>query len=527
MPTFTRKYLKDKDGNHIAPASLADMIQHTDGETTEVKMQTIENKMGTGVLNTVAQDVVGAINELKPIADEVIAARTDAATTYVSLDSRLDSMDAAIAAASGADMTLYATKQYVNEEDTKITNQIGDLTTLTTTEKTTLVGAINEIAQNGGNVDLTDYQTIEDADLETTSKEVVGAINEIHTEMLTVEDFVGDSATTDDVVAKVAVLEVNTNALMEEIELARTDTSSTVHNTLGQRLDSIEENYLSLTGGQMTGNIKLTNNNALITGLTTTGTEVAVAQVADNDTVYIGDTSIPTFIKGSQTTILQPTDVHGELRAIEDDIHSYFPSFQMGTMLGAATDGANPYTYLAPIVNGVKEWDMGMRFYPVMTNIHNTTQSSQEVYTFGGSVCPINGITWTRNLGSEEIPYARWSNIFLTGCTVAGNGVIKLPNKTLMQWGTIDLTITTGTATKQLVTLPTSFPNGCLYAQSNVDYNVTSSPNEGGRYWDVAYLTTNVSIESASTIMVHLADPGSRIPGGDRTYRITWMAFGY
>ena len=203
------------------------------------------------------------------------------------------------------------------------------------------------------------------------------------------------------------------------------------------------------------------------------------------------------------------------------------PNYVSSGMLGAATDGVNPYTYLAPIVNDVKQWDMGMRFYPVMTSIHEPTQSSQEVYSFGGSVCPINGITWTRNLGSEEIPYARWSNIFLTDCVVANNGVIKLPNKTLMQWGTIDLTITTGTNTKQLVTLPTQFPNGCLYAQANVDYNITSSPNAGGRYWDVGYLTANVSIESAATIMVHLADPGSKIPGGDRTYRVTWMAFGY
>ena len=480
MPTFTKKYLKDKDGNYLAPASLAELIQHNDGETTEVKMQVVEDKLGTGVLDTVAQDMTGAINELKPIADEVITARTDANGTYNSLDERLDAMDIKIAAAGG-----------------------------------------------GGTIDLSAYQTKEDTNLQTTSKQVVGAINEVHSEMLTVEDFVGNGTTTNDVVAKVATLEVNTNALMQEIEVARTATDGTVHNTLGQRLDSIADDFLPLTGGQMTGNIKLTNNNALITGLTTAGAEVKVAQVADNDKVYIGDETIPTFIKGSQTTILQPTDVHGELRAIEDDIHSYFPSFQMGTMLGAATDGVNPYTYLAPIVNDVKQWDMGMRFYPVMTSIHEPTQSSQEVYSFGGSVCPINGITWTRNLGSEEIPYARWSNIFLTDCVVANNGVIKLPNKTLMQWGTIDLTITTGTNTKQLVTLPTQFPNGCLYAQANVDYNITSSPNAGGRYWDVGYLTANVSIESAATIMVHLADPGSKIPGGDRTYRVTWMAFGY
>ena len=180
MPTFTKKYLKDKDGNYLAPASLAELIQHNDGETTEVKMQVVEDKIGTGTLQTVAQDLVGAINEL----------------------------------------------------------------------------ALN--GGTGGNVDLTDYQKKEDTSLETTNKQVVGAINEIHDEMLTVEDFVGNGTTTNDVVAKVATLEVNTNALMQEIEVAHTATDGTVHNTLGQRLDNIEGGYLPLTGGMVTGDVHVT-----------------------------------------------------------------------------------------------------------------------------------------------------------------------------------------------------------------------------------------------------------------------------
>ena len=98
MPTFTRKYLKDKQGNYISTATLADMQYHSDGETTETKIQTIETTLGNGVLSTVSQNVVDGINE---IADEVIAARTDTTSTYNTLDERLDAMDVKIAAAGG------------------------------------------------------------------------------------------------------------------------------------------------------------------------------------------------------------------------------------------------------------------------------------------------------------------------------------------------------------------------------------------------------------------------------------------
>ena len=448
MPTFTKKYLKDKDGNYLAPASLAELIQHNDGETTEVKMQVVEDKIGTGTLQTVAQDLVGAINEL------------------------------------------------------------------------VLGGA-------GSTVDLTDYQKKEDATLETTNKQVVGAINEIHDEMLTVEDFVGNATTTADVVAKVATLEVNTDALMQEVEVARTATDGTVHNTLGQRLDNIEDGFLPLTGGQMTGNIKLSNNNTFLTGLLTDGTEATVVQVADNNAVYLGDTSVPSYIKGTQTSILQQTSIHGKLQVVDDEMRVRLTTTGTGWVLGGTTDGDIPYDYFAPLVDDTPKWNNSIRYYDKLYQGANMNIFTPEVFSIGASLCPNNGETAVRNLGSEEVSYAKWTNIFLTDCVVANNGVIKLPNKTLMQWGTIDLTITTGTNAKQLVTLPTQFPNGCLYAQANVDYNISSSPNAGGRYWDVAYLTANVSIESAATIMVHLADPGNKIPSGDRTYRVTWMAFGY
>lgn len=44
--------------------------------------------------------------------------------------------------------TLTAFAEFVGEKDKEITKLIGNLTTLSTTEKTTLVGAINELFQS-------------------------------------------------------------------------------------------------------------------------------------------------------------------------------------------------------------------------------------------------------------------------------------------------------------------------------------------------------------------------------------------
>ena len=477
MPTFTRKYLKDNDGNYLATAGLADMQYHSDGKTVEVKLTETDNLLGNEPLTTIAQTVTGAINELN---DEVVAARTDANGTYNTLDERLDAMDIKIAAAGG-----------------------------------------------GGTIDLSAYQTKGDNGLQTTSKQVVGAINEINDDMLVLEDFVGNGTTVNDVTTRVATLESDYNNINNELIDSHTDINGNTYGTIGQRLDNIEDGFLPLTGGQMTGNIKLSNNNTFLTGLLTDGTEATVVQVADNNAVYLGDTSVPSYIKGTQTSILQQTSIHGKLQVVDDEMRVRLTTTGTGWVLGGTTDGGIPYGYFAPLVDDTPKWNNSIRYYDKLHQGANMNIFTPEVFSIGASLCPNNGETAVRNLGSEEVSYAKWTNIFLTDCVVANNGVIKLPNKTLMQWGTIDLTITTGTNAKQLVTLPTQFPNGCLYAQANVDYNISSSPNAGGRYWDVAYLTANVSIESAATIMVHLADPGRQIPGGDRTYRVTWMAFGY
>ena len=204
MPTFTRKYLKDKQGNYISTATLADMQYHSDGETTETKMQTIETTLGNGVLSTVAQNVVEGLNE---VADEVIAARTDVNGTYNSLDARLDAMDVKISLASGG----------------------------------------------GGNIDLSSYQTKEDTSLQTTSKQVVGAINELNDDILVLEDYTGNQGTTNDLTTKVATLSTDVTTLETEIEDSRTGTDGTTYGTIGQRLDNIEDGYLPLTGGTVSG----------------------------------------------------------------------------------------------------------------------------------------------------------------------------------------------------------------------------------------------------------------------------------
>ena len=204
MPTFTRKYLKDKQGNYISTATLADMQYHSDGETTETKIQTIETTLGNGVLSTVSQNVVEGLNE---VADEVIAARTDVNGTYNSLDARLDAMDVKISLASGS----------------------------------------------GGSIDLSAYQTKEDTSLQTNSKQVVGAINELNDDILVLEDYTGNQGTTNDLTTKVATLSTDVTTLETEIEDSHTDVNGTVYGTIGQRLDNIEDGYLPLTGGTVSG----------------------------------------------------------------------------------------------------------------------------------------------------------------------------------------------------------------------------------------------------------------------------------
>ena len=276
MPTFTRKYLKDKSGNYIAISGLADMIHHADGETTEEKMQLVEQTLGSGTLSTTAQNVVDGINE---IADEVIAARTDTTSTYNTLDARLDAMDVKIALASGG----------------------------------------------SGTIDLSAYQTKEDTNLQTNSKQVVGAINELNTELEDVilfEDYVGDTPVINDVTDRVTDLEVSFTELEAEVTNARAN-AATTYASLDARLDDmdaaiaaasgvdmtayatkefVEDNYLPLAGGKMTGNIE-SENGFVLSSQFSNGTTCNLIKTTADDQVHVGhDNGTQLYLQGGTTT---------------------------------------------------------------------------------------------------------------------------------------------------------------------------------------------------------------------------------
>lgn len=221
MPTMIKKYLKDKQGNYLAPFTTADMVEHADGETTEVKLQTLENQVGDTVLTTTAQNVTDAINELNT---EIVGAKTDVTpTTYNSLGERLDAMDVKIAAASGGQAP-DVTKAYVDQQDDDIKTTIGTLGDLATDEQTSIVLSINEL----------------------------------HDEAITCEDYTGTTTTVADLSTRVTDLEVDNTSIVQELEDSHTDSNGVVHGTIGQRLDNIEGGYLPLTGGIVTGDVHVT-----------------------------------------------------------------------------------------------------------------------------------------------------------------------------------------------------------------------------------------------------------------------------
>lgn len=69
----------------------------------------------------------------------------------------------------------------LTEQVKKNQDDIGDTEALATVDKT-IVGAINEVKSDIGTIDLSPYQTKQDDTLNTTSKNIVGAINEVFTE---------------------------------------------------------------------------------------------------------------------------------------------------------------------------------------------------------------------------------------------------------------------------------------------------------------------------------------------------------
>ena len=255
MPTMIKKYLKDKQGNYLAPFTTADMVEHADGETTEVKLQTLENQVGDTVLTTTAQNVTDAINELNT---EIVGAKTDVTpTTYNSLGERLDAMDVKIAAASGGQAP-DVTKAYVDQQDDDIKATIGTLGDLATDEQTSIVLSINEL----------------------------------HDEAITCEDYTGTTTTVADLSTRVTDLEVDNVSIVQELEDSHTDSNGVVHGTIGQRLDSIEDSYLPLTGGTLTGTLIIDKNNSADNGsnliLTATPQNDAIIAFTNNNNIPQG-----------------------------------------------------------------------------------------------------------------------------------------------------------------------------------------------------------------------------------------------
>ena len=255
MPTMIKKYLKDKQGNYLAPFTTADMVEHADGETTEVKLQTLENQVGDTVLTTTAQNVTDAINELNT---EIVGAKTDVTpTTYNSLGERLDAMDVKIAAASGGQAP-DVTKAYVDQQDDDIKATIGTLGDLATDEQTSIVLSINEL----------------------------------HDEAITCEDYNGTTTTVADLSTRVTDLEVDNASIVQELEDSHTDSNGVVHGTIGQRLDSIEDSYLPLTGGTLTGTLIIDKNNSADNGsnliLTATPQNDAIIAFTNNNNIPQG-----------------------------------------------------------------------------------------------------------------------------------------------------------------------------------------------------------------------------------------------
>ena len=347
MPTFTRKYLKDNDGNYLATAGLADMQYHSDGKTVEVKLTETDNLLGSEALTTTAQTVTGAINELKGTTDEVVAARTDANGTYNTLDERLDAMDIKIAAAGG-----------------------------------------------GGTIDLSAYQTKEDNGLQTTSKQVVGAINEINDDMLVLEDFVGNGTTVNDVTTRVATLESDYTAINNELTDSRTDTDGTVHGTLGQRLDEIEGNYLPLTGGTLTGDLNLTNNlNYRLQQ--TDGTNINALGMDSGGRIYLGSGTNPLTIQSNGLYVDGKTNFN--TRVVIDNDKSLAWKKQDGTEV--------------PLVAYNTIFHVGNTDTPIV--VYGTDTS------WRGNFMPY----YDQNVSSWDIGYTdrRWGTLWAAGVDATGN----------------------------------------------------------------------------------------------------------
>ena len=137
------------DANAASISTLDTQINGAGGVAADVSslqgsVNTINSLIGTGEPTTQDKTIIGAINEL---AGEIPSGDVDAA------DVAYDNTQSGLT----ADDVQEAIDEVVTSVSGLTTNQ-GNLANLATTEKSSLVGAINELAQGGG---ATEYQDVD------------------------------------------------------------------------------------------------------------------------------------------------------------------------------------------------------------------------------------------------------------------------------------------------------------------------------------------------------------------------------
>ena len=473
MPTFTRKYLKDKNGNYIAISGLADMIHHADGETTEEKIQLVEQTLGSGTLSTTAQNVVDGINE---IADEVIAARTDTTSTYDTLDARLDAMDVKIALASGG----------------------------------------------SGTIDLSAYQTKEDTNLQTNSKQVVGAINELKEEFnnylpLAGGDLSGNIVFDNNTGIGSKDTGGNTEWLLylnpsDKVVVGTNSNELSVHGTSITLHGTTEASQkVTFHGGTVT------NNNVPHTGKRVDDSIVELIYVSAQDHVRVGsyNSPAPLILNSSQDILFENTDT----RTTTSVIHS-----GGGVIDGAMEfNGATNFDDRLLLRNTeLKWWDSNSQPRTMLDfDTDNAYGYGADTFHIGcgntnyihGELCVSNALQFNNNNGiiikntsgvNEWCMYMDTNNQLQVGSTNSA---------TIIRTAYTDVVANIQGTQYRMITSKGGTLDGDLYTNGNLYFNVNNkglcfTNNAGGRVWalyvdqsnNVVLGSDNTPIQITSTI---------------------------
>ena len=471
MPTFTRKYLKDKNGNYIAISGLADMIHHADGETTEEKIQLVEQTLGSGTLSTTAQNVVDGINE---IADEVIAARTDTTSTYDTLDARLDAMDVKIALASGG----------------------------------------------SGTIDLSAYQTKEDTNLQTNSKQVVGAINELKEEFnnylpLAGGDLSGNIVFDNNTGIGSKDTGGNTEWLLylnpsDKVVVGTNSNELSVHGTSITLHGTTEASQkVTFHGGTVT------NNNVPHTGKRVDDSIVELIYISPQDAVRVGsyNSPAPLILNSSQDILFENTDT----RTTTSVIHS-----GGGVIDGAMEfNGATNFDDRLLLRNTeLKWWDSNSQPRTLLDfDTDDAYGYGADTFHMGcgavnymhGELCVSNAIQFNNNTGiiikntsgvNEWCMYMDTSNQLQVGST---------NSSTIIRTAYTDVVANIQGTLYRMITSKGGTLDGDLYTNGNLYFNINNkglcfTDNAGGRVWGLYVDQSNNFILGATGYVVYVSD---------------------